>query len=207
MEETLTEQESIDRDLDLWDAERQWRRSLPRHSDAEWLHIFPEAVKKWGPILIRRMKLEKMFTEAHIADLKYDTKFALLRNTYDWRDDLIKDHARRQLNEMERQLRALDGRIAYIRSMQGKKVDGVRKRPVRLTEDMIATAKKFPIEQLIEVNRAGFAKCLWHTDTRPSMFCKKNFCHCFVCQKSADTIEIVMEKEGLSFKDSVMRLQ
>lgn len=187
--------------------ERNWKRSLPQHSDAEWLHIFPEAVKKWGPILIRRMKLEQMFIEAHISDLKYDTKIALLENKYDWRDDLIKDYARRQLNEMERQHRALAGRIAYIRSMSSKKVDGVRAKKVVITEDMIAAAKRYPIEQLIEVNRQGFAKCIWHTDSHPSMFCKKGFVHCFVCNKSGDAIEVAMVKEGLSFREAVERLQ
>jgi hypothetical protein len=207
MLQIFTEQEEIDRDLDLWESERNWRRNLPRHSDAEWLHIFPEAVSKWRPILIRRMKLERMFLEAHLADRKWDAVQALKTNKYPWRDDLIKDAARRDIAELERQIRAIDGRIAYMKTLGNKKVDSVQAKKNIITPDMVEQAKRYPIGDLVEVNRQGFSKCIWHTDTHASMFCKKNFAHCFVCQKSGDTIAIAMIKDGLSFKDAVLRLQ
>lgn len=207
MEETLTEQELINRDLDLWEAERNWRASLPRHSEAEWLRIFPEAITKQRPRIIRRMQLERMFLEAHLADRRFDAIQALKTNKYPWRDDLIKDAARRDIHEIERKIRAIDGRIAYMKTLGRKAVDGVKKKSAPVTEAMIEQAKRFPIEQLVEVNRQGFAKCVWHTDSHPSMFCKKNFAHCFVCQKSGDTIAVAMVKEGLSFREAVERLQ
>lgn len=204
---TLTEQEEINRDLDLWEAERNWRASLPKHSEVEWLRIFPEAMREWKPRIVRRMKLERMFLEAHLQDRRAEAFYSLKTNHYPWRDDLIKDAARRDIARIERQIRAIDGRLAYLKTLGSKKVDGIRKKGVVITDDMIANAKAFPIGELVEVNRRGYARCIGHTDQHPSAYCKKNFMHCFVCNKSWDTIAILMERDGLGFREAVMKLQ
>ena len=88
------------------------------------------------------------------------------------------------------------------RKFYGKpKVDEV------ITPEMIERTKNYPIGQLVEVNKQGFTKCFQHIDKHPSVYCKNNFLHCFVCNKSWDTIAVLVERDGLSFKDAVLKLQ
>lgn len=203
----LTEQEQGDVDMELWRAEREWRAALPNHSEVEWLRIFPEALKRWKPVIRAHMILARMFLEARLSDREFEAKTALLFNHYPWRDELIKDAARRDIAYIQKQIRSIDGRLAFLRTLGVKSVDGVRARKVIITDDMIARAKEYPLGELVEINKRGFTKCIWHTDTHPSAYCKKNYIWCFVCNKGWDTIAVVMERDGLSFRDAVVRLQ
>lgn len=75
-----------------------------------------------------------------------------------------------------------------------------------LTHEQIIHAKNYPFEKLIEVNKAGFAKCPFHDDHHPSFWIKQNFGHCFSCGKSVDTIQFIIETQRLSFPEAVKRL-
>lgn len=73
----------------------------------------------------------------------------------------------------------------------------------------IELAKHIPIEQLIEFNRAGFAKCLWHEpDKNPSMkwFKKNNKVKCFSCGYVGDTLDVTMKLYNISLPQAVKRL-
>lgn len=76
----------------------------------------------------------------------------------------------------------------------------------RITDEDIARAKEYPIENLVEVNSAGFAKCINHNDEHPSMYCKGNFAYCFSCGYTADPIKLAMDINGWSFIETVRRL-
>ena len=56
-----------------------------------------------------------------------------------------------------------------------------------------------------EVNRAGFAKCPFHNDAKPSMkiYSKDKGYHCFACHAGGDIIEFVREHDGLEFEPAV----
>lgn len=71
---------------------------------------------------------------------------------------------------------------------------------------MISLARDYPIENVIEVNSRGFAKCLNHEEKTPSLYCKKNFAHCFGCHWHGDVIDIYMLKTGAKFPESVRTL-
>ena len=75
-----------------------------------------------------------------------------------------------------------------------------------ITKIDIERAKQFPMDQIIEINRGGFAQCVAHDDTQPSMFCKNNFAHCFVCAYTGDTIDVYMQVHGCSFGEAVRSL-
>lgn len=77
---------------------------------------------------------------------------------------------------------------------------------VGVTDDMIIRAKEYPLERLVEVNNQGFACCIWHDDKNPSMYCKKNYAHCFSCGKTGDTIDVYMELYNCSFQEAVKAL-
>jgi hypothetical protein len=50
--------------------------------------------------------------------------------------------------------------------------------------------------------------CPFHNDTQPSMVYnyKRNVVRCYSCNKSWDTIQFVMDKEGLTFPQAVRKL-
>lgn len=76
-----------------------------------------------------------------------------------------------------------------------------------ITQDMIARAEEHPIENIIEVDKRGFARCVNHDDRNPSMYCKNNYAHCFSCGWTGNTIKVLIKKENINFKEAVIRLQ
>lgn len=60
----------------------------------------------------------------------------------------------------------------------------------------------------IEVQRGGFAKCVWHQDRKPSLkiYDGTRGCHCFACGEGGSVIDFTMQYFGLSFKDAANKL-
>ncbi len=80
------------------------------------------------------------------------------------------------------------------------------RKPVKedITDDMIQAARDFPVEQLVEFTK-GIAVAFCHPDNRPSLSWdrKRNRAHCFPCGKDFNAIDILVERDGYSFKDAV----
>lgn len=76
------------------------------------------------------------------------------------------------------------------------------------TKKRIEIAKQYPIDSLIEFNRQNKARCIWHSEKTPSMqyYKKQNRVKCFGCDKSGDSIDVVMETMKLSFNDAINKL-
>lgn len=76
-----------------------------------------------------------------------------------------------------------------------------------ITDEMIQIARDYPIENLIEFNR-GVAVAFCHDDRRPSLSWNKktNRAHCFPCGKSFDTIQLLIDRDGMTFVEAVKRL-
>jgi len=72
----------------------------------------------------------------------------------------------------------------------------------------IPKAKAFPIEQILEFNRAGKIKCLWHEENSPSLSWdkKRNKAHCFAGCGDFDSIDIFMKKNNTDFISAVKHL-
>ena len=221
----MTEQEEVDRDVDMWEAERQWKESQPQRTEVEWLNIFPSEKKRWGKVIRVGLKVREQELLEQIENVKWSTSLKLklhfFRASKDFDDgwwptklfcsrfDIvgeIKKDAREEIRGLERELRRVKSNRALLGRI-GRKIDPEKENKLMITGDMVLKAKEYPIENLVEVNRQGFTKCFGHNDKHPSAYCKKNFIHCFVCQKSWDTIAVLMEREGLTFKDAVLKLQ
>lgn len=69
---------------------------------------------------------------------------------------------------------------------------------VKSSLDLKDTARHYEIE----VNRAGFACCLFHNDRTPSMKLYKDNFYCFSCGKSGDVISLIAEKLSVSQYES-----
>lgn len=73
----------------------------------------------------------------------------------------------------------------------------------KISDEMIQRAKEYPIGNLLEINKAGFATCINHDDKKPSMYTKNNYAYCFSCGYHADTIGVIMKLHNLDFVSAV----
>lgn len=114
-----------------------------------------------------------------------------------WSNWIAVYYTQQDVEEMAKRVSEIEKLI----EIEDKPKDGI-------TDDMIWTAKHFPIELLIEFTK-GKSLAFCHTDTNPSlsMHSKSNTCRCFVCDKSFDPIAVLMERDKLSFIDAVRQLQ
>lgn len=69
-------------------------------------------------------------------------------------------------------------------------------------------AKKVPINNFLKFNGAGFAPCVFHSDSHPSMryYKQSNVVHCFSCQTHADSIAVYMKLNNCTFKEAIERM-
>lgn len=78
----------------------------------------------------------------------------------------------------------------------------------RIDDFMIERAMQYPIENLLEINKRGFASCPFHDDNHnPNFYTKKNFGYCFSCGKSANVIDLYMILHNADFVSAVKALQ
>jgi len=75
-----------------------------------------------------------------------------------------------------------------------------------ITGEMIARAKAYPIENLLNI-KCHMALCLNHSESHPSMNCKNNFVYCHSCGWTGDVIDVRMKLENLNFVEAVKSLQ
>lgn len=191
----------------MFEMERDWLGSLPKYEEAQWLNIFPEAKKRYGKYIKGRLKIEKKYLVLRVDEVKQraikDTK--QVRPEDSWRDSLIRERRDKALLTIGKRIRTIEALITLIESIGNTNTNQTKIQ--KITESMIQRAREYPLENLIEFNRAGFTRCFAHNDKKPSAYCKKNFIHCFVCQKSWDTIAVLMDRDGLKFRDAVLQLQ
>jgi len=73
-----------------------------------------------------------------------------------------------------------------------------------ITPEQIERARAYPLENLLpEINKQGYALCINHDDAKPSMFTRGNFCYCFSCQWTGDSIAVAMKLKNLTFPNAV----
>lgn len=117
-------------------------------------------------------------------DKKYD---APNENTAIWYEILIEEQVERK--------RRLQNRLKYMGTKSSSDFSG-----------SIDKAKQVPISDFIEFNKAGFARCLWHSpDKNPSMHyhAKINKIHCFSCGKNGDSIDCLMKLNKVTLSEAV----
>lgn len=77
-----------------------------------------------------------------------------------------------------------------------------------ITDDMIARAKDFPIEELYDGQlRHGTGLCPFHSEKTPSFHIKKNRYKCFGCDVYGDSISFYMKMNNCNFIQAVKALQ
>lgn len=76
----------------------------------------------------------------------------------------------------------------------------------RLSPEQIARALEFPFKELIQINKAGFTKCPFHKEEIASFYVKNNWGYCFGCLWHGSTIDFLMARDSLSFRQAVQSL-
>ena len=73
----------------------------------------------------------------------------------------------------------------------------------------IDTIREIPITNFLEVNHAGFARCIWHEEKTPSMkfYPRNNKVFCFGCSSGGDVIDVYMKLFDVTFKDAIKKLR
>lgn len=75
-----------------------------------------------------------------------------------------------------------------------------------LTPQQIERARNYPLKDLLQTNKT-ITNCPFHDDRTASLNIKKNFYHCHGCGANGDTIRFLQERDGLSFREAVIKLQ
>lgn len=101
----------------------------------------------------------------------------------------------------QRDLRWLDALQEVLSTT--KKTIGRSKKDSTINSSDLQGLRDTPIGTLLQFNGAGFAKCIWHNEDTPSMklYKDQNRVYCFGCKKGGDAIDVMMELDGVTFKE------
>lgn len=76
---------------------------------------------------------------------------------------------------------------------------------IQLPEHQIQRAQDYPIKDLLGTHK-NITNCPFHDDKTASLNIKNNFYYCHGCGAHGNSIDFVMQKEGLSFREAVIKL-
>jgi hypothetical protein len=121
------------------------------------------------------------------------------------RDPLIKALSESFIRDQEKELRPLKREAtALLNHVNGKETVQA---PGGITPEMIDQARQYPITSIIEFSKGRHRCCPFHEDHNPSMALYKNHVHCFVCNRTWDSISATMALDGVTFREAVLALQ
>jgi hypothetical protein len=181
------------------ELEENWRKSLPRLSEIEWLEVFPEAcdilpdkVREWDTEIKRLVDIAKRALRESISRNFLEIRIAL------------------QVLAIPR-ISVAEKHLARLRHLI--RLSSGRPATWHITDADIQRAKAVPIESLIpsNVRRTGktfVANCPLHNDRSPSfVIYPDNHFHCYGCHEHGDTIALTQKLHGLPFIEAVKYLQ
>ena len=109
------------------------------------------------------------------------------------------------IKDQEKELRPLKlEAMALLNHVNGKEAVPVAG---AITTEMIEQARQYPITSIIDFPKGRHRCCPFHEDNTPSMALYENHVHCFVCNRSWDSISATMELDKVSFREAVLALQ
>ncbi|AAR35543.1 molecular chaperone [Geobacter sulfurreducens] len=127
------------------------------------------------------------------------------RRTDRSRDLLIKALSESLIRDQEKELRPMKREAtALLNHVNGKETVQA---PGGITQEMIDQARQYPITSIIEFSKGRYRCCPFHEDRNPSMALYENHVHCFVCNRTWDSISATMALDGVTFREAVLALQ
>lgn len=147
---------------------------------------------------ISRLAAARMRTRKLLEQLKHveELKEVARMNSNDPLEDELDIIEKKYLDE-----------IFYLFNHLEKQAEKIYEGNNKITDYDIEQAKNFPIDHVILfVNNKAYAWC--HDDRTPSLmhWKKENLARCFVCNKTFNPIDVLVQRDGLSFVQAVKRL-
>lgn len=121
----------------------------------------------------------------------------------DWAEQLPEAYETKRLILLERLRTAeteteKEERLKHYRVFTGK--------VKTFTPQEIERARDYPLKDLLDTNK-NIAKCPFHDDKTASMNIKNNYYHCHACNITGDSIDFVMKRDDITFREAVLKLQ
>ena len=113
----LSEQELMDRELDMWQEEKNWKASLPKHTDVGWLQIFPEMKKGFFGKTIRlklRVKKLRLKIEYQMADEDLTHWLKMNPGAEKWIKEMRVERGRETLRLIQKEITAVDYQVKTL---------------------------------------------------------------------------------------------
>jgi len=121
------------------------------------------------------------------------------------RDPLIKALSESFIRDQEKELRPMKREAtALLNHVNGKETVQA---PGGISPEMIEQARQYPITSIIEFSKGRYRCCPFHEDRNPSMALYENHVHCFVCNRTWDSISATMALDDVTFREAVLALQ
>lgn len=121
-------------------------------------------------------------------------------------DPLVKALTASFIKDQEKELRPLKlEATALLKYINREKKAG--EGGLLITSEVIDQARRYPITSIIDFPNGRHRCCPFHKDNNPSMVLYDNHVHCFVCNRSWDSISATMELNGVTFREAVLALQ
>jgi RNA polymerase-interacting CarD/CdnL/TRCF family regulator len=191
--ELLDEQErGYEKDQELY----YFKNIIPEAKMQEFEFI--REIKKERPdeiIEFNHQKVKELMEKATEIISNYEN--SIWRGNTIWLAEIVKE-----LNNPEKILKEIKKLQTEIDFLRNKTID-----ENQITESDIVRAKEYPFDNLIEVNKSGFAYCPFHNEQVPSFYIKNNFGYCFGCGKAVDTIQFLIDTKGFNFVEAINKLK
>ena len=153
----------------------------------EWIKDLPKKV--WINSETKHYKTKKEIKqEIKLINDRLDWWLALKQSGV---NDITKDYCDLSLEDLLDEKEKLNARLRYT--------------GVKFNNRNLERAKMVPISDYLLFNRAGFAKCLWHSEHTPSLhrITGKNKVYCFGCAKTADVLDVVMKINNCTLPEAI----
>jgi len=143
------------------------------------------------------IEAKKLFTRQEINNLNVFIKedIAFLS---DCKSSLDRALILQRIEKQRKEIKRIQSYLYYLANPHFKKI----------TDYDIEQARSYPIEKLLPYPvRKNITRCPFHKDNHPSMSTKDNFALCFTCNKSWDTIALIMELQKIDFVGAIKYLR
>jgi len=130
---------------------------------------------------------------------------AIRNGSREWADSLVESYETKRLLLVERLQKAKAENSPDIQNLltQYKVFTG---KLTSLTPEQIERARNYPLKDLLETEK-NITNCPFHDDKTASLNIKNNFYFCHGCDAKGDTIKFLMQRDGSTFREAVVKLQ
>lgn len=162
-----------------------------------------------------QINYEVQFDSFDFTRYRKDTRFGIPKGlTKKEYKELLKD-TQKEINDILQRIREVGPETGLLLNMtredyveKKKKLNAILKSHQEWGDDNLKKAKAYPIEQLIEFDGGGFAKCLWHQEKTGSLkwYRERNKAHCFGGCGDFDSIDVYMKINNVTLPEAIKQL-